>query len=101
MAQGEAGAQGMTPTAGDLLRGCRERRGWTQEELAGRVAGGLTVETISNLERGRTRPHRHTLLAVIDALELDPAERAAVLTAWQRRAGPSPGSPASALPRPT
>jgi transcriptional regulator with XRE-family HTH domain len=62
-------------TLGDLLRAYRERRELTQEELAGLVQGGITVETISNIERGRTRPHRQTLNKLLDALGLDRPER--------------------------
>ncbi len=79
------------PALGDVLRRRRESQGLTQEALAERIAGGLTVVTISNIERGRTRPRRRTLQEVIDALGLDEAERRAVLAAWRRQAVPSPG----------
>ena len=39
---------------GMLLRRQREQRGLTQAELAERV-GSLSANTISNIERGRTR----------------------------------------------
>jgi predicted ATPase/transcriptional regulator with XRE-family HTH domain len=75
---------------GDLLRACREQRGLTQEALAHLVQGGITVETISNIERGRTRPHRHTIERLIDALGLDRPEREALLATWKQRAAPRP-----------
>jgi transcriptional regulator with XRE-family HTH domain len=67
---------------GELLRQHRERRGWSQEELSARVEPVVSTNTISNLERGRTRPYRHTLAALCDALGLDAAERQQVEAAW-------------------
>src|SRR5579875_899080 len=60
---------------GALLRQYRQRGGLTQEELAERAGSGLSVYTISNAERGRTRPSRHTLHDVLAALELNDVER--------------------------
>jgi predicted ATPase/transcriptional regulator with XRE-family HTH domain len=68
---------------GDLLRGHRLRRGLTQEELAAAAGGSLSVDTVANVERGRTRPYRHTLQALIGALGVTPSEEAAVLEAWR------------------
>ena len=70
-------------TLKDLLRGYREQRGLTQEELAARVEPSVTADTISNLERGRTRPYSHTLEAVCDALGLDEGQRNEVRIAWR------------------
>jgi predicted ATPase/transcriptional regulator with XRE-family HTH domain len=71
---------------GDLLRQYRQRLGLSQEELAERVAPVLSVATIGNIERGRTRPYRHTLLSLCAALVLTPEEQAAAIEAWRRRA---------------
>ena len=77
-----------TAALGDLLRCHRERRGLTQEELAERVATGVSVETISNVERGRTRPQRHTVRELLGALELTEAEREEALGAWRTTSRP-------------
>jgi len=82
---------------GDLLRRYRERRALTQEELAARAEPALSVHTIGNLERGRTRPYRHTLEALAAALELGDAERADLLAAWRSAYAAPPASAASAL----
>jgi predicted ATPase/DNA-binding XRE family transcriptional regulator len=83
---------------GDLLRRMRVRRGLTQEELAALIPEGLSVDTVSNIERGRVRPRRHTLLALLDILEPDDAERSAALDTWRLPPGRVPGG---ALPSPT
>ena len=67
----------------DLLRQHREQRGLSQEELAALVEPPLSHDTISNLERGRTRPHRHTLEAICQALRLDDRARQEVWATWR------------------
>ena len=61
-------------TFGILLRRARRAAGLTQEELA--VRAGISVDSISLLERGLTRaPHQETLNLLAGALQLAPAER--------------------------
>ena len=90
----------VVPTFGDLLRRHRERRGLTREALVERAGGGLSVNTIGNLERGRTRPYPHTLAALAAALGLDDAEREELLAAWQAAASPdgAPVAPDTSAP---
>ena len=71
---------------GNLLRRHRLQRGWTQEELTGRTGFGPSVDTISNVERGRNRPRRHTLDELMAALLLSPTERDDVLRCWRASA---------------
>lgn len=61
-------------TFGMLLRRARRAAGLTQEELA--VRAGISVDSISLLERGLTRaPHQETLNLLAEALQLEPAEQ--------------------------
>ncbi|WP_432991519.1 ATP-binding protein [Dactylosporangium sp. CA-233914] len=63
----------MSESFGERLRGLRERRALTQEELAERA--GLSVNAIGSLERGlRRRPYQHTVRALAAALGVDTAE---------------------------
>jgi predicted ATPase/class 3 adenylate cyclase len=67
---------------GVLLRRHREARGLTQEQLATLVEPAVSHNTISNAERGRTRPYPHTLDALAAALGLDADQRADLTSAW-------------------
>jgi predicted ATPase/transcriptional regulator with XRE-family HTH domain len=79
-----------TPPFGPLLRQWRRAASLTQEELAERA--GMSVETISALERGVSRsPYRATIASLADALGLDRDGRAQLLEAAR---------PASAAPVP-
>ena len=49
------------------LKGARVRMGLDQKQLA--QAAGLTQETVSNFERGKTEPHDATREAIQSALE--------------------------------
>jgi tetratricopeptide (TPR) repeat protein len=73
---------------GDLLWQHRQRLGWSQEELAERIEPAVSPNTISNLERGRTRPYRQTLAALCVALGVDASERQQIEGAWRASARP-------------
>jgi predicted ATPase/DNA-binding XRE family transcriptional regulator len=65
---------------GDLLRQHRNAARLTQEDLAEQA--GLSVDTISLLERGEhRRPHRYTMQSIADALGLSHRERVRFETA--------------------
>jgi predicted ATPase/DNA-binding XRE family transcriptional regulator len=68
---------------GDLLRHHRQAAGLTQEDLAERA--GLSVDTISLLERGEhRRPHRYTMQSLAEALGLSPRNRVRFETAARK-----------------
>lgn len=51
------------------VRELREKKGWSQQELAEKA--GLGIATINNLENGRTVPNRATLKLVALALNVN------------------------------
>jgi len=79
---------------GMLLRRHREQRGLTQEELAQQAGTGISVYTVSDLERGRTRPRSETLHALMEALGLDRADQDAVRSLWLEATRPPARQPA-------
>src|ERR1700758_1233396 len=94
------------PPIGILVRQWRRAASLTQEELAERA--GMSVETISALERGLSRsPYRATITSLADALGLDregrprllaaarPASAAPVPLAAGDRAEPAPAHPST------
>lgn len=77
------------PATAEAVRTARERRGWSQEELAERA--GLSPRSISDIERGVSRkPRPRTIAAIAAALDL-----AASDLAGQSLSEP-PGAPAPA-----
>src|SRR5262245_57463415 len=69
---------GASGSFGAHLKALREAAGFTQEELA--TVAGLSVHTVSALERGeRRRPHVDTVRALSAALDLSDARRDALL----------------------
>lgn len=55
---------------GDLIRRVREERGWTQEDLE--EISGVSQNSISNIERGRSEhPRWATLAPLLEALNID------------------------------
>ena len=92
-----------TTSFGDLLRRLRSAASLSQEELAERA--GLSRRGISDLERGaRHAPYLATVRLLADALQLDAAERAALLAAARPGVlAPVPagrGPPLASLPVP-
>ncbi len=89
------------PIFGQLLRSYRLAAGLSQERLAERA--GLSMRGISDLERGaRTSPRLETVRLLAEGLDLEPEERAALLSA-ARAPHPSPTGPdrpSHPLPRP-
>jgi predicted ATPase/class 3 adenylate cyclase len=85
---------------GALLRQYREAAGLTQEQLAERA--GLTVNGVSQLERGeRRRPYPHTVQALATALGLPEAERATFLKAARAEPRAEPEVPPTPAPLPS
>src|SRR5215212_5926720 len=74
----------MTETGfGELLRHYRMAAGLTQEELAERA--GVSTRGISDLERGaRGLPRKDTLQMLLQALDLSPSDRDALVAAARR-----------------
>lgn len=92
----------MTEPFAVQLRRAREAAGLTQQELAERA--GLTVNAISQLERGlRRSPYPHTVRSLADALALADDARQALIASVPSRSGqvsrepPTPTAPV-ALP---
>ena len=82
---------------GARLRTCRRSAGLSQEELA--VRAGLSVRTVSNLERGRIRwPHPGSVHCLADALGLRGEMRRALIAAAGRRLASGAGAGGIAPP---
>jgi non-specific serine/threonine protein kinase len=94
----------MTPGASapfsDLLKHYRLAAALSQEMLAERA--GLSVETVSTLERGkRTAPRLETVALLADALDLAPAQRAVLLAAAHPADPGGTAATAVAIPLPS
>lgn len=57
---------------GELVRHLRDERGWTQEKLAREA--GVTVTSVSNVERGATKPSAETVEKIAAAFGLSPGD---------------------------
>jgi len=57
---------------GRVVASLRERRGWSQGELAERV--GLTQSTLSRMERGQAQPDAFTFTKLAEAFQVTAAE---------------------------
>ncbi|CAN5808736.1 hypothetical protein BH24CHL3_BH24CHL3_03150 [soil metagenome] len=92
---------GSIVTFGSHVRNLRIAVGLTQEALADK--SGLSPNAISAIERGKRRnPYPHTVLALAEALELEPADQSALIALASRRTGPGLADEAAraALPVP-
>ncbi|MBA3275844.1 MAG: helix-turn-helix transcriptional regulator [Chloroflexia bacterium] len=69
----------MERTVGDVLRDWRQRRHFSQLDLANEA--GVSSRHLSFLETGRSRPSREILLRLADHLDVPPRERNALLLA--------------------
>ena len=70
MASPQAEALVYALVVGRLISTLRERRGWTQAELARRV--GLTQPTLSRIERGQAMPELYNVRRFAAAFEMRP-----------------------------
>lgn len=81
-----------SPTLASLIRRHRLTAGLSQEDLSER--SGLSVRTISDLERGlHLTPHPETTRMVADGLELSGPERAILIAAARPELAPGPPQP--------
>lgn len=77
---------------GEVVRGHRRRRAWTQEVLAERT--GISVRSIRNIEAGHIHtPRAGTLRLLADAFELEGAERDRFFSLSQEAATSAAASP--------
>jgi transcriptional regulator with XRE-family HTH domain len=53
--------------AAHLILAAREALGWQRADLA--RASGVSVPTLTRIERGEAKPRHHTLVAISEALE--------------------------------
>jgi tetratricopeptide (TPR) repeat protein/DNA-binding XRE family transcriptional regulator len=82
---------------GVQLSACRRSAGLSQQELA--LRSGLSVRTVSNLERGRTRwPHPSSVRRLAGALGLHGEARGKFFAAAARRMVHDASTPAGAVP---
>lgn len=89
---------GITAPFGRLLRALRQSRRLTIEELV--EASGISGRAIGDMERGRSRrPHRGTITALAQGLDLDEAAHADLLAAARAaRPGARPAEPVRTTP---
>jgi tetratricopeptide (TPR) repeat protein/transcriptional regulator with XRE-family HTH domain len=82
---------------GPLLRGKRLAAGLTQDELATRAA--LSVRTVSDLERGVSKPYPKTAARLAEALRLPPADLDAFTRASRAGRATDRSAPGQVRPR--
>jgi transcriptional regulator with XRE-family HTH domain len=57
---------------GEVLRGLRKSKKWSQMELA--TKAGMHLNALSNLERAKRSPSLHTVFVIARALEIPAAK---------------------------
>ncbi|MBX3102056.1 MAG: helix-turn-helix transcriptional regulator, partial [Bacteroidetes bacterium] len=57
---------------GDKIREAREKKGYSQEQLAELL--GLSQSTVNKMENGKIRPNPRRVVEIAEALEADPQE---------------------------
>lgn len=81
---------------GNTIRQARERKGWSQVELA--EALGLKQQSVSRWEAGESKPRSATLAAVTAALDFTESELEVLRSLYYPVGGPGPVHESPSVP---